>query len=908
MLLALILIAIGIGTYGLGWLVQSNLGEGITREVMPQLESADRIEASTGALRGFNVLIITTDTTRADHIGCYGNQSVKTPVLDGLARDGILCAQAITPSPSTLPAHSSLMTGLYPVHHGARSNGTFRLDEKVTTLAERLKAKGYRTGAAISAFVLDSRFGLDQGFDLYHDDLTKGMKYSPHMFRERAAELTNEPVTQWLSENADQPFFLWVHYFDPHAVYLPPDPFRTEYADDLYDGEIAYADSQIGVLLAQLELLGVRDRTLVVYTADHGEGMGEHGEETHSLLVYDATLHVPMIFHAPSGLPKGKVIHRQTSLVDVVPTVLALLGQELPEGLDGANLCDPPPTAPRPILIETIATQAMHGWAPLVGVRRSDYKYILAPAPELYDLARDPRELDNIHEREPDVRRQLTGELVRWLGDDPYLAARRAVDLSQLNVDKESLRKLSALGYVASAPSPTKPSEALRDPKEMIHRWELIQKGINLQAEGRVKEAIPILEQCVADVAGDVFTRGVLAGCYRQLGELDRAMAQFQLAAELGDNSAQVRLGMANVHLARQEFDDAEKEIAAALQIEPENAHAYVLRGQMAYARGQEEEAMELYRKAIEMDPGSVGPSAYNQIGFVHLRAGRLADARDAFRNAIRIDALEGTAHDGLANILYLEGKVDQAMAELQLALRFNPNQPRALATLASLTSQQGDQQKALQLCLRALELAPKLAAAHNNLGLIYRRQGKLDLAEKHYQHALEEDPRLDEAHVNLAQLYSRQGKTDQSLEQFRLAVQKNPLNPNPTALANLGVYHFNQGEFDKAYRFYRRALELHPDYALVHKYMASIYALPEWDRPELAAFHLRRSLELDPGQPEASQMRDLMARAQEEAARRSASASQEPSPTRTETDSPGDKPVPVRPTATSGTGGYEAN
>ena len=190
---------------------------------------------------------------------------------------------------------------------------------------------------------------------------------------------------------------MWVHYFDPHAVYMPPEPFRSRYGDDLYDGEIAYADSQIGVLLSQLEDLDVRDRTLIIYTSDHGEGLGEHGEQTHSLLVYDATLHVPLIFNAPKGLPQGKVIRRQTSLVDVVPTVLDLLGQTVPDELDGVNLCQSPNSGPRPVLIETIATMTTHGWAPLVGVRRDDAKYILAPLAELYDLRSDPRELNNVH-------------------------------------------------------------------------------------------------------------------------------------------------------------------------------------------------------------------------------------------------------------------------------------------------------------------------------------------------------------------------------------------------------------------------------------------------------------------------------------------------------------------------------
>lgn len=854
------------GLQRLGDVVQS---AGITHRVDAALEPADYIEATPGALKGYNVLIITTDTTRADHIGCYGNRSVETPVIDDLARGGILCAQAVTPSPSTLPAHSSLLTGLYPVHHGARSNGTFKLDKKVTTLAERLGALGYRTGAVISAFVLDSRFGLDQGFESYNDDLTKGMTYSEHMFRERAAELTNEPATEWLRENADQPFFLWVHYFDPHAVYLPPEPFRSEYAYDLYDGEIAYADSQIGALLNQLEELGVRDRTLVVYASDHGEGMGEHGEETHSLLIYDATLHVPLIIHAPQALPQGKVIERQCCLIDVVPTVLELLGEEVPAELDGVSLCESPAEENRSILIETIATMTTHGWAPLLGVRRADYKYIFAPTPELYDLAEDPRELHNIHDQTPEIVGQLSTELAGWVGQDPYLATRKAVDISKLQTDKESMRHLAALGYVSTTSGDVDDSVPFDDPKEMIDHWETVQKAINLRAQGDPQAAVTILEAAVAEVPGDVFARSVLGGTYRQLGEYERAMAQLQRAAEDSPNDSTIHLGISGTFIAQGKFAEAEEELHKAIEIEPESGNARIALGQLAMVRGQREKALELYRKAIELDPGSCGAEAYNSIGRVHLFSGELDEARDAFRNAIEIEAFNGDARDGLANILMLEGRVDEAVLELQITLKYDPNQHHALATLASIVSQEGDQEQALELGERALKVSPKYAVAHNNVGLIYRRQGELDQAEEHYLKAIEFDPTLDAAHVNLAQLYMRQDKKDEALEHFKLAVSANPYHPNAIALVNLGVDHFNRGEVKQALGLYRLALRSNPDYALAHRYVASIYAMPQYDRPDLTAHHLRRSLELDPNQSDVDQVKALLQRAEEEIARR---------------------------------------
>ena len=844
---------------------------GISHEIDPELELVDSVDVSPGALNGYNVVIITSDTTRADHIGCYGNRSVETPVIDKLAREGILFSQAVTPSPNTMPAHSSLLTGLYPFRHGVRANGTFRLDGQVTTLAERLKAKGYRTGAVISAFVLDSRFGLDQGFDLYHDDLTKGMQYSPHMYRERAAELTNEPAAAWLRENGDQPFFLWVHYFDPHAVYMPPEPFRTRYAYDLYDGEIAYVDSQIGALLDQLDALGVRERTLVIYTSDHGEGLGEHGEFSHSLLIYDATMHIPLIVHAPQALPQGKVIDQQCSLVDVVPTVLALLGEPVPKDLDGVNLCAPPVEENRPVLIETIATMTLHGWAPLLGVRRTNYKYILAPTPETYDLRRDPRELENIHDASPEIVSELSGKLAQWLGQDPFLAARKAVDLANLQADKESLRHLAALGYVSTSQADDEQDQAteLADPKDVIGQWETVQHAIHVDARGDPQQAIALLEPHVQAVPGDVFTRIVLGGIYRRLGEDDRALAHFQRAEEEESNDPAVRVAIGNIYFSQRKHQEAERKIREALAIDPSFGQAYIALAQLALSRGQEEEALANYRKAIEVDPGASGADAHNKIGYVHLFKGRIDDAREAFRNAIEIDSLNGVAHDGLANILQLEGRTEEAMAELQKALRFDPNQPRALASLASLISQKGNQEKALELCQQAMKISPKNSIVHNNLGLVHRRRGELVLAEEHYLKAIEYGERVDAAHVNLAQLYLRQNKNEEALEHFGLAVKANPYYPNAIALANLGAHHFNQGQTGEALALYQRALLVNPDYSLVHKHLATIYALPEYDRPDLTAFHLRRSLELEPQQEGAAEMKQLLERAEKEVARR---------------------------------------
>jgi arylsulfatase A-like enzyme/tetratricopeptide (TPR) repeat protein len=836
------------------WIVPS--GSETTGVIMPELVPAERIELETGALRDWNVLLISVDTTRADHLGCYGNRSIETPVLDELARTGVLCAQAVTPVPATLPGHSSLLTGLFPYRHGARANGTFKLEDRNVTLAEVLREQGYRTGAAISAFVLDSQYGTDQGFETYNDDLTIGVKYSPQMFRERAAELTNVPVREWLAEHAAERFFFWTHYFDPHAVYLAPEPFRSRYARSPYDGEIAYADSQIGELLKTLEELGLRERTLVIVVSDHGEGLGDHGEATHSLLIYDSTLQVPMIFNAPGALPGGKVLHCQVSLVDVMPTVLDLLDVPVPYGpdgepLDGRSLLRPPPAGPRPVYVETLSTMTLHGWAPLLGVRRDDYKFILAPEPEVYDLRSDPGELRNLYQSRPELAMDLRDELVKLVGQDPWLAARAKQNMP---LDPAAQRRLQALGYVSSVPEEDIQTDLdeLPDPKLMIKHWERVQQGVAMRNAGNNQGAIEQLTACLEEVPRDVWALQILGGAYASYGQYEQALETFERVVELSPTEPGAHLGMANMHVALGDYEKALEVAERVRAMDPENGAVFMLLGRLAYLRGNEDEAFELLQKAIELDPGTHGPGAYNQMGEIHFRTARFEQAREAFNQAIEIDGLNGDAHDGLARVLIQEGKPDEAKRELALALRFTPGDVRALATLGGILSDEGDYAGALSVLERALEAMPKFGFALNNLALTYRRQGRLELAEQKYKEAIECSPRLDLPYVNLAQLYLSQGKEEEAIKYFRRAVRANP--SSYVALANVGTYELRNGRAEEARQLLQRAVRIKPDYALGHKHLGA--ALLELGDKQPAIAHLKKSLELDPSQPDAGRIR----------------------------------------------------
>jgi arylsulfatase A-like enzyme/Tfp pilus assembly protein PilF len=817
-----------------------------TGEIMSGLEDADRIGLSSGDAQGLNLLIITMDTTRADHLACYGHRGIQTPNIDGLARDGVLFANAFTPSPSTLPGHATIMTGLYPYRHGARANGSYKLPSEQITLAEILKEHGYATAAVISAYVLDGRFGLDQGFDLYDDDLTEGVQYGAHAFRERPAEFTNRAIFDWLDVHAGSRFFAWIHYFDPHAPYVAPEPYRTRYAAQPYDGEIAYTDQAIGHVLAKLDQLGVGDNTLLVLASDHGEGLGEHGEATHSLLVYDSTLHTPLIFHCPALWAEGQVVRTQVSNTSIVPTVLDLLGVEIDLKLDGPSLLHPAQQWPQGIYAETISTLTLHGWAPLFAIRHQDEKFIQAPRRELYDLVNDPKELNNLFDERPQDAVDLANELSQHVGEDPFGAKALAQATA---MDPETAAKMRDLGYIGGVTdleSIDLQAAAAMDPKEMILHFEKIQQGTNLISAGKFHEGVELLQSAVEDVPGDVYAICCLAGGYHIMGKVDEALELYLRAIQLDDRAPSAYVAIARLYLSQRRYDEAREMLETAKSKDPDFAGIYTAYGTLALARNDREQAVKFYRQAIEMDPGTTGPSAYVEMGMMYQRALESEQAREAFEKAIEIDSLNGLARAGLGSILAQEDKLDEAAQQFAIAIRYEPNQPVILANLAGLYDKKREYDQGKEFAERALAINQNCTAALNNLGLITKHTGELDEAMELFNRALEIEPTYLACRVNLAQCHLARKEEEKAAEQFQEILKYNPA--VPSALANLGVYHVNHGRAPLAMRLFARALQADPNYALAHAHYGMLVL--QQGGVQQGLFHLKRSLELDPDQP----------------------------------------------------------
>ncbi len=490
-----------------------------------------------------NLVLVTLDTVRADHLGCYGSREAVTPSLDRLAAEGLRFNSVSATVPLTLPSHASILSGLLPPHHGLRNNGLGAYPADKSTLASLLAKEGYRTGAFIGAFVLDRRFGLNQGFEVYDDEIPRDPHAGVTLEAERPGRDVMDRALAWLrgGDEDSRPFFLWVHLYDAHAPYAPPKDWAARHPGRPYDGEISEVDAQVGRLLEELERRGLADGTVVAVAADHGEGLGEHGEITHGLLLYEPTLHVPLLVRAPGRL-KPRVVETPMSLVDLAPTLAGLLGKSFPapagpggHPLDGRDLSKALLAGGDPPASEVYAESqypAIYGWSPLAALRRRDLKYISSPDPELYDLGGDPKETVNLAAQKAEARgfAARIAEIEAGAVDTPRGTA----------PDAETRALLASLGYAAGPTVPRRPQTSSTgaakgssiDPKTMVALFQRFEKANADLQDGKLDAALGELDALVAaDPANPVF-RGKLAAAWRDRGDLEKAVPLYRQAAE----------------------------------------------------------------------------------------------------------------------------------------------------------------------------------------------------------------------------------------------------------------------------------------------------------------------------------------------------------------------------------------
>ena len=629
-------------------------------------------------LEGFNVLLVTLDTTRQDRVGCYGYAPGETPRLDALAAAGTVFENALTQCPVTLPAHTTMMTGNLPSYHGVRGNGAYRLPEEQDTLAEILRRNGYATGAVVASAVLEGRYGLDQGFDTYDDD--QGKAPSDFHYPERRAAVITERALE-IAEGlpAARPFFLWTHYFDPHGRYEPPPAFAKRFPttdSGKYDGEIASMDAAIGDLLDGLDRLGRLDRTLIVVVADHGEGFpGPHGEETHGMLLYRDTLEIPLVVHAPGVLPESRRVSALVSTVDVAPTVLDLLGIDTDVPHQGRSLApwlraeklhagkpgseEPgaePSTEERHVYAETAAPYDFYGWSPLYQLRDRRWKLVWGARTELFDLDADPDQLENVADRHPDVVETMQ-QRIRDIRAERHPSASRA----EIGVSAEESRRLEAIGYLVKGGAVPEPDESaeLGDPAELIRLQVPLDDARQLGISGRPAQAASKIRNDVLSVdPGNLEGWSLLARFSIEADDLTGAVSALERLVQERPASAPYRARLADAYMRQ--------------------ARAFQGRGQVALARAKKSEGIAAYEESIRLDGEALGPVV--NLAAIYLQERRPEDAEPLLRRAIEIDSESFEAHQNLGALLLMTGRTDEAGEFVQRALDIAPDEGRKRA------------------------------------------------------------------------------------------------------------------------------------------------------------------------------------------------------------------------------------
>ncbi|HVT57732.1 MAG TPA: sulfatase-like hydrolase/transferase [Thermoanaerobaculia bacterium] len=652
------------------------------------------------------VVLISIDTLRSDHLPLYGYRAVETPAIDALGRDGIVFESAWSHVPLTLPSHLSILTGRLPGEHGVRDNIGYHFDPgKLDDLPMALGKAGYKTGGAVSAYVLRRETGVARGFDFYDSQIE--VQLNEALGRsQRPGKETAAVALDWLRRVAGGPFFLFLHLYEPHAPYTPPEPFASRYKDNPYDGEIATADAVVGDVIAELERLGLYDRAVVILLSDHGEGLGEHGEREHGILLYRTTLQVPLLLKLPGSRLAGSRVGEAAQLIDVYPTVLSLLGLPVPAGLAGQPLLallrpaapsnpSSPSKTSREIYSETVYPRLHYGWSELSSLLRERFHYIHGPDPELYDLTADPGELRNSRASE---RRTAAALRDRVRAYERQLAAPAAED-------QETVRKLTALGYAAGALQPAA-GEILPDPKTRIGSLADLNRAMTLLYQRRYDEAIPVFRHALEVNPKLVDGWEHLGQALHQVGRRPEALQAFEKAMTLSGGMPHLALATGGLLLDMGRLDEAQKHAELALQVSPGPAQS--LLAKVAFARRQPEAAEKAARAALAAEGLKVEPLL--TLARVRVLQGKLGEAL-AFADQAQQELARNAADQDFPSIdfvrgdilgrLHRDGEAEQAFLH---GIQHFPTDPRAYASLALLYASQEREAEAVATLRRMVE------------------------------------------------------------------------------------------------------------------------------------------------------------------------------------------------------------
>jgi choline-sulfatase len=672
---------------------------------------------------GTPVIVISVDTLRADHLSCYGYRRIQTMTIDAIAKNGTLFTQVNAQAPLTFPSHVALLTSTYPFSNGIQDNSEV-LGTNAITLATVLKSQGYPTAAFVGGFALDRRFGLDQGFDLYDSpfDLNRHQGIDPSDLK-RLGEDVTKSAEAWLDKNAAGPFFLFLHFYDLHTPYQLPAEARARFGGSGYDAELRYVDETLGEFWDFLREKGLFDKTLIVFLSDHGEGLGEHGEATHGYFIYQSTLHVPLIVHWPEGtVPFPPRVNEPASLLDVAPTILEFLGISCPSQFQGRNLLARSRTPQTPPEIYSESQYAHHYYrcSALRSLRIGRYKYIEAPRPELYDLDRDPHELNNLYSHQRSLGLSLRARLLS------LLAHNQTVHPSWTHaVSPEVVEQLSALGYVAGTSVARDDSDSEVDPKDRIVQYQETHRAISMAYSGRLEESVALLESVLVKTPDLPDARNILGLFQQKLGRHEQAGQNFRDVLRTDPSNVLAHYNLAVSYFNLNRLDDALKELDQVLAIASDS------------------------HRALEQ----VATPAKELLGTIWMQQKEYGHARTQFEQLLTVAPRDYVAHYNLGWLAGLEGNLEEGLRHLRVAAEVEPNNPEAHNELGSLYLRQGDLPEAQAQFAEVTRLSPGSALAHYNLGVVFAREKNSERAVSEFNKAFQADPTFRPAHEALQRM-----------------------------------------------------------------------------------------------------------------------------------------------------------
>ena len=729
-----------------------------------------------GRLKDLNVILFTLDTQRVDYISAYKQGKAETPNIDSVANEGVLFEKCISQTPLTLPSHTSILSGTYPLYHQVRDNGGFQVPDSLEMVSEVLKAHGFTTSAFIASYVLHSKWGINQGFDLYSDgfDLSKYESISLGNVQKRADEVLGN-ARKWLLENKDKKFFTWIHLYDPHTPYDPPSPFKEKYPDRPYRGEVEYMDQQLGLFFDFLKKEGLYDKCLILMAGDHGESLGQHGENTHGFFIYEPTVHVPLIIRAPFAFPVRKVANF-AELIDLAPTILDALEISIPPSYQGESLLGlmfgAKERKKNVAYTESYYPRLHYGWSELKAYYyNKTWKYILAPRDELYDIQKDKWEKENLALKESAQARRVKERLQSFV-EKGSQDARHPGEAA--NVDKEDLQKLAALGYLTTFVNTTGKTD-LPDPKGKVHIFNNLAKAKDFLADEKYDEAIGILEKIIEENPQIVDGILQLGNVYSKKGMSEEALKCFYRVLEQKPDYHAAMINVVNSLTKLGRLDKGIEEVNRFLKTFSSDQGLLNELGNIYFLQKEYDKSLEIYTKSLEAE--SVNAQALNRIGGIYV----------------------------------IKNNLEKAESYLNRAMAINPSLKRLYFNLAQIEEAKGNIEKAMEYYKKELEDNPDSYKSAYNLAEDLRKRGRGEEAVEYYRKAIDANPHFNIPYFMIAKYnYDRQTDLDEAVELCEKGVEIKPLDKYTVfGYLILADIYTTRGDSGKARSYLAKANEM---------------------------------------------------------------------------------------------------